>query len=67
MEITLILKNVCGIFRLYPGCEISEYFMKFINERMGANRKAFLPEDVPALRKMGFTIKVIGENRYKGE
>lgn len=52
MELTVKVKSVFGVDRIYPACEKSELFNKL------TAGTTMMPRDIEVIKELGYTVKV---------
>jgi len=55
MNLTVKIKNVYGVPRVYPVCEKAELFARI------SGNKTLLPDDIELIKKLGYNLKTESE------
>ena len=55
MELTVKIKNVYGVPRVYPVCKKAELFARI------SGNKTLLPIDIELIKKLGYNLKTESE------
>ena len=56
-EIKVKMKNIFGVERIYPACELSDIFCYI------ARSKTLIPENIEYIKQLGFKIIVVQDTK----
>ena len=55
MQIKVSIKNVYGVERIYPQCQIAQTFLALMRKR------TFYREEIQEIKTMGYSVEVVTE------